>query len=243
MERSGSPAALGVWPYISAMVAYPHIPYRPPRLAPADAVARGRAFYEQLRGRRSCRFFSADPVPRQLLELAIRAAGTAPSGADQQPWTFVVVSDPLVKREIRSGAEAEERAFYERRAPPDWLADLAPLGTDWRKPFLEVAPYLIVVFRHAWRPAPDGGKRKTYYATESVGIATGLLIAALHLMGLATLTHTPSPMEFLNRILDRPEWERPFVLLPVGYPAPDATVPDLRRKDLAEIAVWREAPA
>lgn len=221
------------------MPGYPHIPYRPPRLAAADAVARGRALYAQLRARRSCRFFSPDPVPRELVELAIATAGTAPSGAHQQPWTFVVVQDAALKRAIREGAEAEEREFYEHRAPPEWLEALAPLGTDWRKPFLEIAPYLIVVFRHAWHPGPDGEKRKTYYSTESVGIATGLLVAALHSMGLVTLTHTPSPMEFLNRILDRPEWERPFVLLPVGYAAADATVPDLHRKEIGEIAVWR----
>ena len=221
------------------MPEYQHIPYRPVRLAPAQAVEQGHAFYARMRERRSVRAFAADAVPRELIELAIRTAGTAPSGAHQQPWTFVVVTDPALKRAIRAGAEAEEREFYARRAPPEWLADLAPLGTDWRKPFLEIAPCLIVVFRHAWRPGAEGGRRKTYYSVESVGIATGVLIAALHTMGLATLTHTPSPMEFLNRILDRPEWERPFVLLPVGYPAPDATVPDLQRKELSEIAVWR----
>jgi nitroreductase len=220
------------------MAEYPHIAYRPPRLDQAEGLARGRAFHDVMRERRSVRSFAPDPVPRELIEVAIRTAGTAPSGAHQQPWTFVVVDDPAIKREIREGAEVEEREFYERRAPPEWLADLAPLGTDWRKPFLEIAPYLIVVFRHAWRPGPGSARRKTYYATESVGIATGLLIAALHTMGLAALTHTPSPMEFLNRILGRPEWERPFVLLPVGYPAPDATVPDLARKPLEEICVW-----
>jgi nitroreductase len=187
------------------------------------------------------RFFASDPVPRELIELAIRTAGTAPSGAHLQPWTFVVVEDAAVKAEIRAAAEAEEREFYERRAPPEWLADLAPLGTDWRKPFLETAPYLIVVFRHAYQQGPDGVRRKTYYSMESVGIATGLLIVALHAMGLATLTHTPSPMEFLNGILGRPEWERPFVLLPVGYPAPDATVPDLHRKPLEETSTWHVA--
>ncbi len=223
------------------MAEYPHIPYRPQRVAPAAALTRGRAFHDAMRGRRTVRSFSGDPVPRELIEIAIRTAGTAPSGAHQQPWTFVVVDDPRLKGEIRAGAEAEEREFYERRAPPEWLEDLAPLGTDWRKPFLEIAPYLIVVFRHAWRPGAGGAKRKTYYSVESVGIATGLLIAALHTMGLATLTHTPSPMEFLNRILGRPEWERPFVLLPVGYPAGDATVPDLQRKALAEIAVWNRS--
>lgn len=215
-----------------------HIPYQPPRLPADQALTRGRALYEELNRRRSVRSFAPDPVPREMIELAIRTAGTAPSGAHLQPWTFVVVDDPVVKAEIRAGAEAEDRAFYERRATPEWLADVTPLGTDWRKPFLEIAPYLIVVFRHAYRPGPAGTGRKTYYSVESVGIATGLLIAALHTMGLATLTHTPSPMEFLNGILARPEWERPFVLLPVGYPARDATVPDLKRKELAEIAVW-----
>jgi nitroreductase len=220
------------------MADYPHIPYQPRRLDEAEALARGRAFYDRMCARRTVRSFAPDPVPREWIELAIRTAGTAPSGAHLQPWTFVVVDDPVVKAEIRAGAETEEREFYERRAPPEWLADLAPLGTDWRKPFLEVAPYLIVVFRHAYRPGLEGYPRKTYYSVESVGIATGLLIAALHTMGLATLTHTPSPMEFLNSILGRPEWERPFVLLPVGYASPEATVPDLTRKALAEIVVW-----
>jgi nitroreductase len=215
-----------------------HVPYRPPRPTVDGSLARGRTLYEELSHRRSVRSFAPDPVPREMIELAIRTAATAPSGAHLQPWTFVAVSDPVVKAEIRAGAEAEERAFYERRATAEWLADLEPLGTDWRKPFLEVAPWLIVVFRHAWRPGPAGERRKTYYSVESVGIATGLLITALHTMGLAALTHTPSPMEFLNGILGRPAWERPFVLIPVGYPAPDATVPDLRRKALEEISVW-----
>ena len=215
-----------------------HIPYRPPRLAADEALRRGRALHQELHGRRSVRRFAPDPVPREVIEVAVRTAGTAPSGANLQPWTFVAVDDPVVKSEIRAGAEAEEREFYERRATSEWLADLEPLGTDWRKPFLEDAPWLIVVFRQAWRPGPSGERLKTYYSVESVGIATGLLIVALHAMGLSTLTHTPSPMEFLNRILDRPEWERPFVLLPVGYPAADATVPDLHRKPLEEILVW-----
>jgi nitroreductase len=220
------------------MAEHSHVAYRLPRLDQTEALSRGRTFYQHLDTRRSVRCFAPDPVPRELMDLAIRAAGTAPSGAHQQPWTFVVVDDPALKRAIRDGAEAEEREFYQHRAPPEWLEALAPLGTDWRKPVLETAPYLIVVFRHAWHPGPDGAKRKTYYSTESVGIATGLLIAALHTMGLVTLTHTPSPMEFLNRILARPEWERPFVLLPVGHPAADATVPDLARKSLEEIRVW-----
>jgi iodotyrosine deiodinase len=224
------------------MTEYPHVPFRPPRLPAAEMRRRGVEFYDQLKRRRSVRAFSNDPVPREVIELAIRSAGTAPSGAHQQPWTFVMVDDPALKREIREGAEAEEREFYTHRAPPEWLEALAPLGTDWRKPFLETAPYLIVVFRHAYRPGPDGAHLKTYYSTESVGIAVGLLIAALHGMGLCTLTHTPSPMEFLNRILNRPEHERPFVLLPVGFAARDATVPELVRQPLEKIAVWNRGP-
>jgi iodotyrosine deiodinase len=220
------------------VIEYPHVPFHPPRPTVAELRRRGAAFFDQLNRRRSVRAFSDDPVPRDAIELAIRTAGTAPSGAHQQPWTFVVVDDPALKRKIREGAEEEEREFYAHRAPPEWLEALAPLGTDWRKPFLEAAPYLIVVFRHAYRLGPDGTHLKTYYSTESVGIAVGLLIAALHTMGLCTLTHTPSPMEFLNRILNRPEHERPFVLLPVGFAAANATVPDLVRKPLEEISVW-----
>ncbi|MBI1968174.1 MAG: nitroreductase family protein [Gemmatimonadetes bacterium] len=222
------------------MTVFPQVPFHPIRHSPEETLRRGREFYDHMNRRRSVRFFSPDPVPREAIELAIQIAGTAPSGAHQQPWTFVVVDDPELKRQIRLGAEEEEREFYEHRAPAEWLEALAPLGTDWRKPFLEIASYLIVVFRHAYRVAPDGAHHKTYYSTESVGIAVGLLIAALHTMGLCTLTHTPSPMEFLNGILGRPEWERPFVLLPVGYAAPDATVPDLKRKALDEVAVWNK---
>jgi iodotyrosine deiodinase len=222
------------------MSLYPQVPFHPERQTPAEELRRGTEFLERMSRRRSVRFFSAEPVSREAIDLAIRTAGTAPSGAHQQPWTFVVVDDPVLKRRIREGAEEEEREFYAHRAPPEWLEALAPLGTDWRKPFLETAPYLIAVFRHAYRLGPDGAHLKTYYSTESVGIAVGLLIAALHTMGLCTLTHTPSPMEFLNRILHRPDHERPFVLLPVGYAAPHATVPDLRRKSLEEIRVWNE---
>lgn len=223
------------------MVHYSQVPFHPARLSPAEQVRRGTEFLDLMRRRRSVRFFSADPVPKETIELAVRTAGTAPSGAHQQPWTFVVVDDPAIKRRIREGAEEEEREFYTHRAPPDWLEALAPLGTDWRKPFLETAPFLIVVFRHAYHVGPGGEHRKTYYSTESVGIAVGLLIASLHAMGLCTLTHTPSPMEFLNRILGRPEHERPFVLLPVGYAAADATVPDLQRKALQVICVWNRS--
>ncbi len=224
------------------MTAYPHVPFRPGRLPVTAMLDRGAEFLDHMNRRRSVRVFTDEPVAREAIELAIRTAGTAPSGAHQQPWTFVVVDDPALKQRIREGAEAEEREFYEHRAPPEWLEALAPLGTDWRKPFLETAPYLVVVFRHAYRIGANGAHLKTYYSTESVGIAVGLLIASLHTMGLCTLTHTPSPMEFLNAILGRPENERPFVLLPVGHATPHATVPDLRRKSLAEICVWNGGP-
>ena len=186
------------------------------------------------------RDFSPEPVARELVETAIAAAATAPSGAHRQPWRFVAVSDPAVKREIRDAAEAEERESYEHRMTEEWLAALEPLGTDWQKPFLETAPWLVVVFAELWEQRPDGTKVRNYYVKESVGIACGLFIAALHEAGLATLTHTPSPMAFLNRILGRPSNEKPFILFPVGLPAPDATVPDLARKRLDEVAVWLE---
>lgn len=222
------------------MSEYPHIPFRPPRVEPDEMVRRARAFYGEMEQRRSVRFFSDEPVPREAIEYAVRTASTAPSGAHKQPWRFVVVDDAVLKRQIREGAEEEEREFYQHRATPEWLADLAPLGTDWRKPFLETAPYLIVVFRETYRVLPDGSHGRNYYTTESVGIATGFLIAALHRMGLVTLTHTPSPMNFLNTILGRPDNERPFVLLPVGYPAEEATVPELRRKELDEVLAWNK---
>jgi nitroreductase len=177
-------------------------------------------------------------VPRSVIEACLRTAGTAPSGANQQPWHFVAVSDPAVKSHIRQAAEAEEREFYERRASQEWLDALAPLGTDAHKPFLEIAPYLIAIFAQTYGMGADGGKIKHYYVTESVGIATGLLIAALHHAGLATLTHTPSPMGFLNEILGRPANERPFLLLVVGYPAENAQVPAITKKALEEIATF-----
>ncbi|HPF35334.1 MAG TPA: nitroreductase family protein [Candidatus Krumholzibacteria bacterium] len=199
-------------------------------------TARAGAFADAVARRRTIRDFDARPVPGDVIRHALRAAGSAPSGANQQPWHFAVVTDPALKREIRLGAEEEERAFYAGRAPDDWLAALAPLGTDAEKPFLETAPVLIAVFQQRWHLDAAGERVKHYYPTESVGLATGLLITALHLAGLATLTHTPSPMGFLNRILDRPESERPFLLLVAGYPAADVTVPDIVRKPLAEIA-------
>ena len=207
------------------------------RLPPARMLAEASAFQRRMANRRSVRTFASDPLPDGLIESCLLAAGSAPSGANKQPWHFAVVRDPAVKRRIRHAAEAEERAFYDSRASQDWLDDLAPLGTDADKPFLEQAPCLIAVFAQRHGGTDDAGRRnRHYYVTESVGLATGLLIAALHQAGVATLTHTPSPMKFLNEILERPPRERPFVLLVAGYPAPDARVPDIRRKTLAEIA-------
>jgi nitroreductase len=215
------------------------IPYSSYREYPLEEMQeRSRAFREELQRRRTIRTFSTRPVPREIIEECIRAAGTAPNGANMQPWQFVVVSDPDVKKQIREGAEKEEREFYERRASKEWLEALAPLGTDWHKPFLEEAPYLIVIFGLSNTILPDGAKRKNYYVTESVGIATGMLITALHHAGLASLTHTPSPMAFLNKILKRPANERPFLVLVVGYPAKGTTVPDISKKSLDEIATF-----
>lgn len=206
--------------------------------APEEMQRRATAFREEMQRRRSVRHFSARHVPRAIIEECLRTAGTAPNGANMQPWRFVVVSDPALKRRIRAEAEQEEHEFYTSRAPQEWLEALAPLGTDERKPFLEIAPYLIAIFAESYSVLPDGHKVKNYYVTESVGIATGLLITALHHAGLASLTHTPSPMNFLNSILQRPDNERPFLLLVVGYPAEDATVPDIRKKPLEEITTW-----
>jgi len=208
-----------------------------------EMLVRAREFYAQMDARRSVREFSGDPVPREAIELAIRTASTAPSGAHRQPWRFVVVDDPAIKREIRLAAEREERRSYEERMPDEWLEALAPLGTTWEKPYLEIAPYLVVVFECTVGIEDDGRVVKNYYVRESVGIACGLFVAAIHGMGLCTLTHTPNPMAFLARILGRPAHERPFVLFPIGHPAPDAMVPDLRRKALDEVAIWNPGPA
>jgi nitroreductase len=204
-----------------------------------EMIGRAADFYADIRRRRTVRHFSDHPVPRTVIEQCLLAASSAPSGANMQPWHFVVVSDPAVKRRIRQAAEAEEREFYESRAPQEWLDALAPLGTDAAKPFLEIAPYLIAIFAESYSLLPDGRKVKNYYVQESVGIATGFLITALHNAGLATLTHTPSPMGFLNDILDRPANERPFLLLVVGHPAEDARVPVIAKKSLSEIATFR----
>jgi nitroreductase len=223
--------------------AYRGVPYRPPRLPPAEMRRRAAAFHELMATRRSVRDFSPEPVPRELIELAIRTAATAPSGAHRQPWRFVAVDDPDTKAAIRRAAEAEERQSYEGgRFPPEWLEALAPLGTTWEKPHLTEAPWLVVVFEELHGHHPDGRKRKNYYVKESVGIACGLFVAALHYMGLATLTHTPSPMRFLGDLLGRPANEKAFIVFPVGYPAEDAEVPDLERKPLDEVAVWNPRP-
>lgn len=206
---------------------------------PIEEMKRRAAdFYADMRRRRTVRQFSDRPVPREIIEDCLRAAGTAPSGANLQPWHFVVVSDPSIKKQIREAAEEEERAFYRERAPQEWLQALAPLGTDEHKPFLETAPYLIVVFLQNYGFTPEGHKIKHYYAMESVGIATGMLIAAVHNTGLASLTHTPSPMGFLGNILNRPPNERAFLILVVGYPTDDAEVPVITKKSLDEMATF-----
>lgn len=214
-------------------------PYTSYREYPLEEMeARAAAFCEDVRRRRTVRDFSDRPVPRGIIEDCLRAAGTAPSGANLQPWHFVVVSDPEMKRQIRLAAEEEERAFYGGRAPQEWLDALAPLGTDEEKPFLEKAPYLIAIFAQRYGVLPDGRQVKHYYVNESVGIATGLLITALHNAGLASLTHTPSPMGFLSSLLGRPDSERPYLLLVVGYPAEDARVPEITKKSLEEIVTF-----
>jgi len=222
------------------MSAHPTEPLAAYRSYPeSEMLERARDFSAELRRRRTVRDFSPRPVPRELVEQALLAAGSAPNGANLQPWHFVAIADPEVKRAIRVAAEEEEREFYAGRATSDWLEDLAPLGTDASKPFLETAPWLIAIFAERWRRFPHGAKRANYYVPESVGIATGFLIAALHHAGLATLTHTPSPMGFLNGILDRPANEKPFLLLVVGHPADDARVPLITKKSLDSISTFR----
>jgi nitroreductase len=199
---------------------------------------RAAEFRTEIERRRTVREFSNRPVPREVIEDCLRAAGTAPNGANLQPWHFVVVSDPAIKKEIRVAAEKEEQEFYEHKAPQEWLDALAPLGTDPHKPFLETAPYLIAIFAQSYGLLPDGRKVKHYYVQESVGIATGFLISAIHHAGLVSLTHTPSPMGFLNALLGRPAQERPFLILVVGYPAEDAKVPNITKRPLKEIATF-----
>ena len=211
---------------------------QPAAMDEAERLARAQAFAAQLARRRTVRDYAPTPVPREVIEACLRAGASAPSGANQQPWHFVAIADPDMKRRIREAAEAEERDFYQRRAPDEWLAALAPLGTDADKPFLEIAPWLIAVFYERTGPESDGRKAKRYYPHESTGIACGLLIAALHDAGLATLTHTPSPMAFLNELLGRPRHEVPYLLLVVGHPAPDCRVPAIERKSLSDVATF-----
>lgn len=214
------------------------IPHRLPGYGPEERIDRAESFLEEMDGRRSVRYFSDEPVPRELVELAIKTASTAPSGAHRQPWTFVLTGDSDVKRQIREAAEEEERINYEGgRLPEHWREALEPLGTDWHKDFLETVPWIVVLFEQRYGIDENGEKLHHFYVKESCGIAAGLFIAALHHMGLATLTHTPSPMKFLTDLLGRPENERPFCMFPIGYPAEDCVVPDLRRKSLDEVMV------
>jgi len=200
----------------------------------SEMIERSKTFFDRMIQRRTIRDFSDRPIPIKIIENAIQTASSAPSGANKQPWHFVVVKDPVVKKDIRIAAEKEEKEFYEHRAPDYWLEDLNQFGTDWHKPFLEIAPYLIVVFKQSY-DLGKSGKRKNYYVNESVGIASGFLLTALHNAGLATLTHTPSPMGFLEKILDRPENEKAVLLIPVGYPAGDAEVPILKKKSFTDV--------
>jgi nitroreductase len=216
---------------------YPTIPLSFARRSEPEMRARASAYYELMNQRRSVREFSPDPIPLDVVREAVRTAGTAPSGAHKQPWRFVMITDPKIKHEIRLAAEAEERETYAHRMSDEWRAALAPLGTDEHKPYLDYVPVIIAMFRVDYDLDEDGERSKNYYVQESCGIALGMLIAALHDAGLATLTHTPSPMNFLAKILARPKNERAFMLLPVGYPAPDCRVPDLARKPLDEILV------
>jgi nitroreductase len=224
------------------MAEHRFIPLKFKSLTIEEQHRRAREFFELCSERRSVREFSNKPVPRELIETIIATAGTAPSGANKQPWKFVLVDDPILKREIRVAAEKEEKENYERRMPQDWLDDLEPLGTDWHKGFLEIAPYLIVVFREKYGIDDHGRKRKNYYVDESVGIACGFLLAAIHNAGLASLTHTPSPMNFLCEVLQRPINEVPFLLIPVGYPKEGTVVPDIQRKPLEQILVSNAPP-
>jgi iodotyrosine deiodinase len=218
---------------------HPFIPLVFNRLPASETLDRAHSWYMEMHRRRTTRHFSREPVPREVIEYAIRTAGTAPSGAHQQPWTFVALSDPLLKQRLRDAAEDEEHRNYHGRMPPEWLEALAPLGTDEHKPHLTDAPWVVVLFRKTHGILPDGRKRTYYYTQESCGIAAGFFITAIHHMGLVTLTHTPNPMGFLSELLERPANEKAFLVMPVGYPAPDARVPDLVRRPLAEIAVWK----
>ncbi len=217
---------------------HPFIPFHLQTFSEDKMIERSQKMYDLAKSRRSVRDFSDKPFPREILENIVRTAGTAPSGANKQPWTFVIVSDPDLKHKIRTAAESEEKEFYKHKISDEWRQDLAPLGTTWEKAFLEIAPYLIVVFQQKFRLDEHNNKRKNYYVTKSVGIAVGMLIIAIHNAGLATVTHTPISMNFLRDFLGRPKSEKAFVIMPVGYPKEDVSVPDIKRKVLSEIMVW-----
>lgn len=217
---------------------YPFMAYEKEIFLPAEMTKRSLEFYEWLDKRRTVRDFSDKPVPKETIENILMAASTAPSGAHKQPWTFCIVSDPGLKKQLREEAEKEESESYNGRMPQEWLNDLLPLQTDWRKEFLETAPWLIIVFKKSYEINSDGSKGNVYYASESCGLACGFLLTAIHHAGLVALTHTPSPMNFLSKLLNRPENEKPFLLIPVGYPADECWVPVLKRKELNEMSVW-----
>ena len=217
---------------------FPFISYRKKTYTSDEMEIRSQEFFDWINTRRTVRDFSDKPVPVNVIENIILSASTAPSGSHKQPWTFCVVNNPEIKKQIRLAAELEEKESYQNRMTDEWLKDLQPIGTDWRKPFLEIAPYLIIVFKRSYELENENHKHQNYYVTESCGIACGFLLTAIHNAGLAALTHTPSPMNFLSKILKRPENEKPFLLIPVGYPADECWVPDLKRKSISEISVW-----
>jgi len=217
---------------------YPFVSYSKTTYDPGVMIDRSESFFRSMDKRRTVRDFSNKPVPRAVIENIIRTASTAPSGAHKQPWTFCVVESPALKKQIREAAEKEEYESYHGRMSPEWIKDLEPIGTGWEKPFLETAPFLIIVFKRSYEMDPGGHKHQNYYVTESVGLACGFLLAAIHHAGLAALTHTPSPMNFLAKILERPENEKPFLLIPVGYAAEECWVPDLKRKELEHFISW-----
>lgn len=217
---------------------HPFVAYTKETFGESKTVERSFDFFSWMNRRRTVRDFSDKTVPKEVIENIIKTASTAPSGAHKQPWTFCVISNADLKSKIREAAEKEERESYEGRMSDEWIKDLEPLGTDWHKPFLDIAPYLIIVFKRSYEFENDGSKHQNYYVTESVGLACGFLLAAIHNAGLAALTHTPSPMNFLSKILNRPENEKPFLLIPVGYAADECFVPNIERKTIDEIAVW-----
>lgn len=223
---------------IKTIDGYDFVAYRHKSYNELETLIRSKSFYKWMDKRRTVRDFSDKPIAKEVIDNIILTASSAPSGAHKQPWSFCVVSDPGLKSQIRKAAEEEEYESYNSRMPPEWLEDLRPLQTDWKKPFLEIAPYLIIVFKKPFDFRPDGSKKNNYYVSESVGLACGLLIAAIHHAGLVGLTHTPSPMGFLTKILNRPENEKPFLLIPVGYPAEDTYVPVLTRKKLNEVVTY-----